>query len=75
MMGLLSVFIGVGTPLGALEMGALATLSVEWAIAGNAVLGLLLIAPLVWVSPLITKPVSGPGAVYVRPEVPGADVR
>ena len=57
MMGLLSVCIGAGTPLGTLEMGALATLSAKWAISGNALAGLALVLPIMFLSPLATRPV------------------
>ena len=57
MMGLLSVCIGVGTPLGALEMGAVAAaVSIQAAIAFNAVGGLLLLLPAIALSPLPWKP-------------------
>ena len=47
MVGLMSFCIGVGTPLGGLEMGLLATrVSSQWAISINALAGLaLLIQP------------------------------
>ena len=57
MMGLLSVCIGAGTPLGTLEMGAIATVSAKWAISGNALAGLALVLPIVFLSPLATRPV------------------
>lgn len=57
MMGLLSVFIGAGTPLGTLEMGAIAAISTQWAISGNALAGLALVLPVMFVSPLATRPV------------------
>ena len=59
MMGLLSVCIGAGTPLGTLEMGAIATVSAKWAISGNALAGLALVLPIVFLSPLATRPVIG----------------
>ncbi len=57
MMGLLSVCIGVGTPLGALEMGAVAAaVSIQSAIAFNAFAGLLLLLPAIALTPLPWKP-------------------
>jgi len=59
MMGLLSVCIGAGTPLGALEMGAVAAaVSIQWAIALNAFAGLLLLLPAIAFTPLSWKPLS-----------------
>ena len=59
MMGLLSVCIGAGTPLGALEMGAVAAaVSIQWAIALNAFAGLLLLLPAIALTPLPWKPLS-----------------
>jgi len=59
MMGLLSVCIGSGTPLGALEMGFVAaTVSIQWAIALNAFAGLLLLLPAIAFTPLPWKPLN-----------------
>ena len=59
MMGLLSVCIGTGTPLGALEMGALASaVSIQSAISLNALAGLLLLLPAIAFTPLPWKPLS-----------------
>ena len=59
MMGLLSVCIGAGTPLGALEMGAVAAaVSIQWAIALNAFAGLLLLLPAIALTPLPWKPLN-----------------
>ena len=59
MMGLLSVCIGAGTPLGALEMGALASaVSIQSAISLNALAGLLLLLPAIAFTPLPWKPLS-----------------
>ncbi len=56
-MGLLSVCIGAGTPLGAFEMGIMASaLSIQWAIALNAVGGLVLLLPAIIFTPLAWKP-------------------
>jgi MFS family permease len=60
MMGLLSVCIGAGTPLGTLEMGALAALSTKWSISGNALLGLLLLLPILGLGPLTRRPMIQP---------------
>ena len=73
MMGLLSTVIGIGTPLGTLEMGALASMSAKWAITGNALVGLLLLAPLVLVSPLISRPIIVPSAVPAGSESTSGD--
>ena len=57
MMGLLSVCIGAGTPLGAFEMGLLASaVSIQWAIALNAFVGLILLLPAIIFTPLLWKP-------------------
>jgi MFS family permease len=54
MMGLLSVCIGMATPLGTFEMGVLATaFTVQHAIAANVLLGLLLLGPAVALTPLV----------------------
>jgi MFS family permease len=54
MMGLLSVCIGVATPVGTLEMGVLATaFTIQHAIAVNALLGLLLLGPAMVLTPLV----------------------
>jgi MFS family permease len=56
MMGLLSVFIGVSTPLGTLEIGMMAAaLTVPAAITVNALAGLLLLWPIVALTPLIRR--------------------
>ena len=59
MMGLLSVCIGAGTPLGAFEMGLVAAaVSIQWAIALNAFAGLLLLLPAIAFTPLPWKPLN-----------------
>ena len=59
MMGLLSVCIGTGTPLGALEMGAVAAaVSIQWAISLNAFAGLLLLLPAIVLTPLPWQPLN-----------------
>ncbi len=63
MMGLLSVCIGVSTPLGTLEIGAVAAaVSVPYAITINVVLGLLLLWPAVTRTPLAWDPGTPPPA-------------
>jgi MFS family permease len=61
MMGLLSVCIGASTPLGTLEIGVLAmTFTVQHAIAVNALVGLLLLAPAVVLTPLVWQRITQP---------------
>jgi MFS family permease len=61
MMGLLSVCIGASTPLGTLEIGMLAmTFTVQHAIAVNALVGLLLLAPAVALTPLVWQRITQP---------------
>jgi MFS family permease len=60
MMGLLSVCIGVGTPLGTLEIGAMATLfSTQWALSVNAFAGFILLIPAIFFTPLVWRPSTG----------------
>lgn len=55
MVGLMSVCIGIGTPLGGLEIGIVASLfSTAWAISVNAAVGLLLLLPALLLTPLAT---------------------
>ena len=55
MVGLMSVCIGIGTPLGGLEIGIMASLfSTAWAISVNAAAGLLLLLPALLLTPLAT---------------------
>jgi MFS family permease len=74
MLGLLSVCIGVATPLGTLAMGVLATtFTVQHAVAVNALLGLLLLGPAVALTPLIWQRVthlSGDGTKITPPISP-----
>lgn len=57
MMGLLSVCIGTGTPLGTLEIGALALVfGTQWSISANALAGLLLLTPALVLTPLLWRP-------------------
>ncbi len=59
MMGLLSVFIGVGTPLGAAEIGLMASsVSIQWAISLNMFVGLVLLMPAIFMTPLAWKPLT-----------------
>ena len=61
MMGLLSVCIGASTPLGTLEIGVLAmAFTVQHAIAVNALVGLLLLAPAVALTPLVWQRITQP---------------
>jgi MFS family permease len=61
MMGLLSVCIGASTPLGTLEIGMLAAaFTIQHAIAVNALVGLLLLAPIMALTPLVWQRVSRP---------------
>lgn len=54
MMGVLSEFIGLGTILGTLEIGAVAgALSIQWALSANALVGLLLVIPVLALSSLV----------------------
>ena len=55
MVGLMSVCIGIGTPLGGLEIGIVASMfGTAWAIAVNALVGLLLLVPALVFTPLAT---------------------
>ena len=56
MIGLQSVSIGVGTPLGTLFMGAIANSSIQWAVSISAVLGLLFMLPALIFTPLVRQP-------------------
>ena len=59
MVGLMSFCIGVGTPLGALEMGLLAdSVSSQWAISINALAGLALLIPAIVLTPLVRSPTT-----------------
>jgi hypothetical protein len=67
MMGLLSVFIGIGNPLGALEIGALATaFGIQWAISASALAGLLLVLPTLALTPLVWRPFTQPPAAMAK---------
>ena len=58
MLGVVGVCIGVSSPLGTLEMGAVAAISAQWAISGNAIAGLLLLVPIFLVTPLVKQAVT-----------------
>ena len=63
MLGLMSFCIGVGTPLGTLEIGLVAgAFSTQWALSVNALAGLFLILPAVFFTPLVRRPVDQPAA-------------
>ena len=59
-LGILGVCIGFSTPLGTLEIGAVATaFSTPWALSLNALAGLLLLAPIVLMLPISRPPTPG----------------
>ena len=61
MIGLMSLCIGVGTPIGATEIGALAlTLGISWAVSVNNLAALLLILPALALTPLVWRPSREP---------------
>ena len=61
MMGLLSFCIGVGTPIGGLEMGAIAAMfSIQGAISANVAAGLLVMLPALILTPLLWHPLVQP---------------
>ncbi len=61
MMGLMSFCIGVGTPLGALEIGAAAAIfGTTLAISVNALAGLFLMIPALLLTPLVWQPAAPP---------------
>lgn len=63
MMGLLSVCIGASTPLGTLEIGIVATTyTIQYAIAINALVGLVLLIPAVVLTPLCWQRLAPPPA-------------
>ena len=67
MLGLMSFCIGVGTPLGTLEIGAVAVaFGTRWAIAVNAAAGLLLLLPAVLFTPLARRPSIQPEPVVAQ---------
>jgi MFS family permease len=67
MMGLLSLCIGVGTPLGTAEIGAVAaSFSTQWAISVNALAGLLLLLPALVLTPLVWRPLALPPPVTAK---------
>lgn len=61
MMGLLSVCIGVGTPLGTTEISTLAaSVGTQWAISVNAFAALLLLLFALVLTPLAWRPLTQP---------------
>jgi len=69
MMGLMSFCIGLGTPLGTLEIGAVAAaFSTQWAISVNALAGLFLMIPALLLTPLVRQPAAPPPAPVAAPE-------
>ena len=62
-MGLLSFCIGVGTPIGGLEMGAIAAIfGIQGAITANVAVGLVVMAPALALTPLLWQPLTQPAA-------------
>jgi MFS family permease len=56
MLGVLNVCIGISTPVGALEMGALAAaFATRWTISLNAVAGLLMLIPVLLLTPIASR--------------------
>ena len=67
MMGLLSFCIGVGTPFGGLEMGAIAAaFTLQGAISANVAAGMLLMLPALVLTPLISRPLVQPPPAPAR---------
>lgn len=61
MVGLMSVCIGAGTPLGTLEIGALAVVfGTQMSISANAIAGLVLMTPALLFTPLLWRPTTQP---------------
>lgn len=61
MMGLLSLCIGSGTPLGTTEIGALAgTFGTQWAISVNDLAALVLLVSAMVLTPLVWRPLTQP---------------
>ena len=68
MMGLLSTCIGVANPIGALEIGAIASLfALHWSISLNAAAGLVLVLPAIALTPLVRQPLTQPPPAPVTP--------
>ena len=56
MMGVLSECIGIGTILGTLEIGVIAAVvSIQWSLSVNALVGLVMVAPVLAMSSLVGK--------------------
>lgn len=67
MMGLLGFCIGVGTPLGTAEIGAVAAaFGTQWAISVNVFAGLLLLLLSLVLTPLAWRPLTQPPPVVVQ---------
>ncbi len=63
MVGLRSIFIGVGHIVGALEIGAVAAaLGTRWAISGNLMAALMLFLPALVLTPLLKQQITSPQA-------------
>ena len=59
MLGLLTFFVGVGTPLGALEISVVAaSFALQPTISLNALAGLVLLLPVIAFTPLIWRPLT-----------------
>ena len=77
MMGLRSVCIGTGAPLGAIQIGLVATaLGTPWAISTSSLAGILLLVPPLLLTPLVfqglaRRPGSGQSAGDPGREMPG----
>ena len=71
MMGLLSACIGLSTPLGALEIGAVAAaFALQPAISLNAAAGIVLLIPAIALTSLAWKPLTPPAPAPVSPSSP-----
>ncbi len=79
MMGLRSLCIGMGGPMGALQIGVLATiLGTPWAISTSALAGMLLLLPPLLLTPLVfpgrgRQPGAAPATGEPRPAMLGED--
>ena len=71
MMGVLSQCIGVGTILGALEMGLVANLfGIQWSISGNVMAGIVLMGPVLVFSQLVRRSTEEPQGAAVEDTTP-----
>ena len=67
-MGMVGLCIGIG-PIGALQVGGLATaLDAQWAIGISAVIGLLLLIPIMLFTPLMRRPIAPASRGAQHPE-------